>query len=156
MTAQATQGRDPRPRNRAMTDRLRTLSLLERLKQQEMAAEARELAALRAHVATLEGSRADLLAHLKNDARTITLESAPYVGSYIRAIRNEVAQIDNALAKVAPRIEALEQTVLDQFREVSTIRLALDQTRQRVRQMREAHEAREADALTLMRWKARP
>lgn len=139
-----------------MTDRLRTLSLLERLRQHEMAAEARELAALRAHVAVLERTRSDLLARLQTEVRTITLESAPYVGSYIRAIRNEVAQIDKALEKVAPRIEALEQTMLDQFREVSTIRLALDQTRRHVRQIRDTREAKEADALSLMRWTARP
>lgn len=139
-----------------MTDRLRTLSLLERLRRHEMAAEARELATLRAHVAVLERTRSDLLMRLKTEARTITIESAPYVGSYIRAIRNEVSQIDKALEKVAPRIEALEQTVLDQFRDISTIRLALDQTKQRLRQVREAHETKEADALTLMRWTVRP
>ncbi|MDP5348762.1 MAG: hypothetical protein NWQ32_10265 [Paracoccaceae bacterium] len=139
-----------------MTDRLRTLSLLERLRQHDMAAEARELATLRAHVAVLERTRSDLLMRLKTEALTVTLESAPYVGSYIRAIRNEVAQIEKALEKVAPRIAALEQTVLDQFREISTIRLALDQTKRRIRQMRDEREAREADALTLMRWSIRP
>ena len=139
-----------------MTDRLRTLSLLERLRKHDMAAEARELATLRAHVAVLERTRSDLLMRLKTEALTVTLESAPYVGSYIRAIRNEVAQIEKALEKVAPRIAALEQTVLDQFREISTIRLALDQTKRRIRQMRDEREAREADALTLMRWSIRP
>lgn len=139
-----------------MTDRLRTLSLLERLRQHDMAAEARELATLRAHVAVLERTRSDLLMRLKTEALTVTLESAPYVGSYIRAIRNEVAQIEKALEKVAPRIAALEQTVLDQFREISTIRLALDQTKRRIRQIRDEREAREADALTLMRWSIRP
>ena len=139
-----------------MTDRLRTLSLLERLRQHDMAAEARELATLRAHVAVLERTRSDLLMRLKTEALTVTLESAPYVGSYIRAIRNEVAQIEKALEKVAPRIAALEQTVLDQFRGISTIRLALDQTKRRIRQMRDEREAREADALTLMRWSIRP
>lgn len=139
-----------------MTDRLHTLSLLERLRRHEMAAEARELATLRAHVAVLERTRSDLLGRLKTEALTVTLESAPYIGSYIRAIRNEVAQIEKALEKVAPRIAALEQTVLDQFREISTIRLALDQTTRRIRQIRDDRESKEADALTLMRWTARP
>ena len=120
-----------------MTDRLHTLSLLERLRRHEMAAEARELATLRAHVAVLERTRSDLLGRLKTEALTVTLESAPYIGSYIRAIRNEVAQIEKALEKVAPRIAALEQTVLDQFREISTIRLALNQTTRRIRQIRD-------------------
>ncbi len=139
-----------------MTDRLHTLSLLERLRRHEMAAEARELATLRAHVAVLERTRSDLLGRLKTEALTVTLESAPYIGSYIRAIRNEVAQIEKALEKVAPRIAALEQTVLDQFREISTIRLALDQTTRRIRQIRDDRESKEADALTLLRWTARP
>lgn len=139
-----------------MTDRLHTLSLLERLRRHEMAAEARELATLRAHVAVLERTRSDLLGRLKTEALTVTLESAPYIGSYIRAIRNEVAQIEKALEKVAPRIAALEQTVLDQFREISTIRLALNQTTRRIRQIRDERESKEADALTLMRWTARP
>ena len=139
-----------------MTDRLHTLSLLERLRRHEMAAEARELATLRAHVAVLERTRSDLLGRLKTEALTVTLESAPYIGSYIRAIRNEVAQIEKALEKVAPRIAALEQTVLDQFREISTIRLALKQTTRRIRQIRDERESKEADALTLMRWTARP
>ena len=139
-----------------MTDRLHTLSLLERLRRHEMAAEARELATLRAHVAVLERTRSDLLGRLKTEALTVTLESAPYIGSYIRAIRNEVAQIEKEPQKVAPRIAALEQTVPDQFREISTIRLALNQTTRRIRQIRDERESKEADALTLMRWTARP
>lgn len=137
-----------------MTDRIRTLAVLERLRTHEMEGEARELAALRAHIARLQRARADLLDRLKNEARIITLEAAPYVGAYIRAVRNEVVQIDRALAKVSPRVDALEVAMVERFREKETITLALNRARKREHQARVRRETAETDALTLMRWGA--
>ncbi len=139
-----------------MTDRVRTLALLERLRRHEMMSEAGELAALRAQIAELERKRSDLLNRLRTEARIVSLEAAPYVGAYIRAIRHEVAQIDRALEKAAPRLEALEQEMAERFREIATIKLASERTQKELRQAHEAREALEADAQTLIRWVRRP
>ncbi len=139
-----------------MTSRLRTLTLLERLRRHEMALDARELGIMRAHVARLEETRSTLLAKMQTEARIVTLEAAPYVGAYIRSVRNEEAQIDRALAKAAPRVEELETAVLAQFPKVATIRLALAQTKAAARQDRAWREAVQTDAQTLIRWTRRP
>lgn len=139
-----------------MTDRLRTLTLLERLRRHEMAEEARELGIMRSHVAKLEETRATLLEKMQTEARIVTLESAPYVGAYIRAVRNEEAQLDRALATAAPRVAELEAAVLAQFRKVATLRLALAKTKAAARQDLAWREAVQSDAQTLIRWTRRP
>lgn len=136
-----------------MTDRIGTLVMLERLARHALEAEARELAALRAHVSQLQRNRADLLGKLKSEARVVILEAAPYVGSYIRAIRNEVAYIDRAIAKAQPRLDTLEAAMAEQFREIKTINLALDRARKQQQQARDHREAAETDMLTLIRLK---
>lgn len=138
-----------------MTGHIRTLAILERLRRHEMASDARELAAQRVHVAELLRARASLLERLKNEARIITLEAAPYVGAYIRAIRNEVARIDRALAKATPRLDALEAVMAERFREKETITLALNRAQDEQKHERSRREALESDALTLIRRGAR-
>ncbi len=135
-----------------MTDRVHTLVVLERLRRHEMAAEAGELAMLRAQVATLENTRAELLERLHTDARIISIEAAPYVGAFIRGIRNEEAQINRDLAKTAPRVQALETALTEQFRELSTIRLALDKARDVLRDAQEGRDNKVAEEQALLRW----
>lgn len=139
-----------------MTDRIRTLALLERLRRHEMAAEARELGDLRSYVARLENTRTVLLEKMRTEARIVTLETAPYVGAYIRSVRNEEAQINRALTTVAPRVEELERAMLERFREIATIRLASEQTKKAVRQARDLKETNQTDEQTLIRWVRRP
>lgn len=140
------------PRRGRMTDRVHTLTLLERLRRHEMAAEAGELATLRAQVATWENTRNTLLERLHTEARIISIESAPYVGAFIRGIRNEEAQIDRDLVKIAPRVQELEVALAEQFRELATIRLALDKTRQLLREAQERRETEDAEEQVLLRW----
>lgn len=140
------------PRRGRMTDRVHTLTLLERLRRHEMAAEAGELATLRAQVATWENTRNALLERLHTEARIISIESAPYVGAFIRGIRNEEAQIDRDLVKIAPRVQELEVALAEQFRELATIRLALDKTRQLLREAQERRETEDAEEQVLLRW----
>lgn len=135
-----------------MTDRVRTLTLLERLRRHEMAAEAGELATLRAQVATWETTRDALLERLHTEARIISIESAPYVGAFIRGIRKEEAQISRDLAKTAPRVQELETALAEQFRELATIRLALDKTRAVLREARAQRETKDAEEQALLRW----
>ncbi|MEE4347778.1 MAG: hypothetical protein V2I53_13350, partial [Paracoccaceae bacterium] len=86
----------------------------------------------------------------------VTLETAPYVGAYIRSVRNEEAQINRALTTVAPRVEELERAMLERFREIATIRLASEQTKKAVRQARDLKETNQTDEQTLIRWARRP
>lgn len=137
-----------------MTDRVHTLTLLERLRRHEMAAEAGELATLRAQAAGWEQTRANLLKRLQTEARIISIESAPYVGAFIRGIRNEEAQIDHNLAKIAPRVQELEIALAEQFRALATIRLALDEARNVLREAQAQRETKDTEEQALLRWAA--
>lgn len=135
-----------------MSGRFHTLSVLERLRRHEMEDDARRLAGLRAHVTELERNRDDLLSRLTTEARITTIETAPYVGSYIRAVRSEIAQTERAMIKASLGIEALESTVAQKFREMKSVTLALEGARYRHRQSQRRQEQIDADALTLIRW----
>ena len=138
-----------------MKQRLQTLTLLERMRRHAMLAEARELAGLRAEIARMETVKASLLAALTTEARTVSLEAAPYVGAYIRSVRDEVTRIDRAITGLDPRILALETAVMTQFREVATARLALSQTRARTQAEIARQATAEADTQTILRWARR-
>lgn len=138
-----------------MTSRIRTLAVLERLRRNDMEEEARELAALRAHILQLNQNRTDLLDRLQAEARIMTLEAAPYVGAYIRSVRREVAQIDLALSKAAPRAETLEAEMAECFRDVKTLSLALDRATEQEQFEINRRESAEADEQALLRWDAR-
>lgn len=135
-----------------MADRRRALAVLERLRRHEMEEEARALAALRAEVVRLKGEGADLRRRLRDEARIVTIEAAPYVGAYLRAIRAEAARVDAALARAAPRVAALEEALSARFRDLRTVSLALDRARAADRAERAGREAAEAASVALARW----
>lgn len=139
-----------------MTDWINTFALLERLCRHEMMAEARESVEMRSQVATLEATRANLLDKLRTEARIVRLEATPYVGAYIRSIRNEEAQINRTLAKSAPRIEEHETAMLERFRELATVRLAFDHSQTQARTARNWRESSQSDEQILLRWVRRP
>lgn len=139
-----------------MSGRFRTLSVLERLRRHEMENDARRLAGLRAHVAELERNRDDLLSRLTTEARFTTIDTAPYVGSYIRAVRSEIAQTERSMIKASLGIEALESAVAQMFREMKSVTLALEGARCRHRQSQRRQEQIDADDLSLIRWTTAP
>lgn len=117
-----------------------------------MEAEARALAALRDRLSRLERDRAGLLGRLQDEARIVTLESAPYVGAYIRSVRSEVARIDVALARAAPEVAALEEALGARFRDLRTVALALSRATEAARDRRDARDAADSEALSVARW----
>ena len=131
--------------------RIKTLTILERLRRHEMLADAHELATIRGHVAQLNDTRNRMLDELTREGHLISLEAAPYVGAYIRAVRNEVAQIDKALAQIMPRLEALEAVVADKFRNIKTISLARERAEKHQQHIKDKKETVENDILSLMR-----
>lgn len=116
-----------------------------------MMADAHELATIRGHFAQLNDTRNLMLEELKHEAHLVSLEVAPYVGAYIRAVRNEVAQIDKALAQIMPRLEALEATVAEKFRDIKTISLARERAERHQQHIKDKKEVAENDMLSLMR-----
>lgn len=138
-----------------MTGRIHTLTLLERLRRNEMVNEVRELAALRAQVDSLNRACTELLETLQTEARIVTIEAAPYVGAYIRAIRDEVARKERAAAQHAPRIAELEHSMLDRFREVATVRMAIEKTRSRARTADAVRVSGETNEQALLGWSRR-
>jgi flagellar protein FliJ len=139
-----------------MTDRLRTLDLLERLRRHDMLSEARALAELRAHINRLEEVRSTLHDKLRTEARIVTIESAPYVGSFIRALRREEAQIDLILAQTAQRLQELEEAVAAQFAALATVRHARDATHRSLQQDADRRATQTVEEQSLQRWYNRP
>ncbi|MGY6704299.1 flagellar FliJ family protein [Roseinatronobacter sp.] len=131
--------------------RIKTLTVLERLRRHEMLADAHELATIRSHVAQLNDTRNRMLEELKREAHLVSLEAAAYVGAYIRAVRNEIVQIDKALAQIMPRLDALEAIVADKFRNIKTISLARERAEKHQQHITDKKETAENDMLSLMR-----
>lgn len=132
--------------------RIAALALLERLKRHEIEERAREFRALRARMEQLEGERDRLLDSLRRDAHVATIEAAPYLGDYIRSVRNQAALLEAEIAQLSPRAEQLEAFVREKFggmKTFETVRLSKEWD---LRQEQRRREAAEAEELVLQRW----
>ncbi|MEI4473491.1 hypothetical protein [Frigidibacter sp. MR17.24] len=96
------------------------LGVMRRLADERLQQEAQGLGTLRARIARLEADRTRTLQRLADEAHVGGLDTAPYVGAFVRAMRAEEAR----LAAEAQRLERLaaeqQDRVLERFREVQT------------------------------------
>lgn len=130
----------------------RALRLIERLHRVEVEARAVELGALRERMADLERQSAETSEALARDGRITTIESAPYVGAYIRDARAQIGALDRARDALRPQAEALEEAMREGFREMKTVSTVAARARLRAAQERQAREAAETDEMVLLRW----
>ncbi|MGR3465452.1 hypothetical protein [Limimaricola sp.] len=130
----------------------RALGLIERLHRIEVEARAVELGALRDRMADLERQSSETAEALARDGRITSIESAPYVGAYIRDARAQIGALDRARQELEPQAEALEEAMREGFREMKTV--ATVAARARLRKLRDAQarEAAETDEMVLLRW----
>ncbi len=132
--------------------RQRALALLERLSKHEIEGAATELGQLRARIAELERRRDQMHDDLAREAHIVSIEAAPYVGSYIRAVRAEIGAAEAARAKLTPRETVLEERVREGFREMKTFAAVAAREAARQRAAQQARETAEMEEQLLLRW----
>ncbi|WP_432254451.1 hypothetical protein [Limimaricola sp. AA108-03] len=130
----------------------RALGLIERLHRVEIEARAVELGALRDRMAELERQSAETAQALARDGRITSIETAPYVGDYIRDARAQIGTLDRARAALEPQAEALEAAMREGFREMKTVATVAARAKLRAARDRAAREAAETDEMVLLRW----
>lgn len=136
-----------------MADRkLQALTLIQRIRRHEMEQEAAGLAELNLQISVLTRQKTALLEELHTQAHGRTLEAAPYVGNYVRAVRTEEARLTGEIAALEKQVAEREAVVMEHFRQMKAYGKVLDDTR--AGQSREANrkEAAQADELTTLRW----
>ena len=89
---------------------------------------------------------------LARDGRITGIESAPYVGAYIRDARAQIGALDRARQELEPQAEALEEAMRESFREMKTVSTVAARARLRTARDRAAREAAETDEMVLLRW----
>ena len=110
-----------------MADRkIQALTLIHRIRQYEMEEEAAGLAALNLQITELERQKAVLFDRLRSQAHGRTIEAAPYVGGFVRAVRSEEARLSAEIAALERQAAEQEAAVLERFREMKTYGKVLD------------------------------
>lgn len=135
--------------------RIAALELIERLRKHEMEGEVRELGLLNGRIDALEQERRALVARLDREAHIVSVEAAPYVGSFIRTIREEITTRDNEIAQLSRRAAKLEAAVREKYREVKTFSTVLDQTRSALARDRDRRDTAALDEQISLRWPRR-
>lgn len=134
------------------TRRDRALGLIERLHRVEIEARAVELNTLRDRMADLERRSAETAEALARDGHIVSIESAPYVGAYIRDARAQIGALDRARSDLEPQAAKLEDAMRESFREMKTVATVAARARLRAARNRVAREAAETDEMVLLRW----
>ncbi|SDF33904.1 hypothetical protein [Limimaricola pyoseonensis] len=132
--------------------RVRALALLERLGRLEVEARVTELQSLHARMDELQAKSRETGAALERDGHIVSIESAPYVGDYIRSARAEIGRLDQARAALEPEARALEDEMRDRFREMKTHAKLAQRLEARHAEARAAQEAAQAEESALQRW----
>ncbi|MGR3756602.1 MAG: hypothetical protein ACU0AT_05160 [Tranquillimonas sp.] len=135
--------------------RIAALAVLERLRRHEMESEARELALLRGEVARIEAQRTETLDDMNRNAHVTMIEAAPYLGDYIRAVRAEVAGLDERLGELDEKCATLEDEVRERYRSMRTVGTLLQTQRAKALADRQKAEAARLDEQAIGRWRRR-
>lgn len=127
--------------------RVRALSVLGRIKDQEIDAVTAELRRLQDRIGQLRQDRRGLEEGLEANAQTDTLEGSLFIARYARSVREQISGIDRRIAEITPRCDALEALMRDLFTEAKTYESL--QGRIRIGELR-SQQARETAALEEM------
>ncbi|KAF0674660.1 hypothetical protein [Profundibacterium mesophilum] len=133
--------------------RIAALALLERVRRHEMEDDSRALATLRGEIAELTDRGRALEGELHREAHAAGIESAAYLGDYIRAVRATLAGYEARISQITPEADRLETAVMERFREIKTfqsVRLAGLAANAAARDKLEADAQSE---MVLLRWK---
>jgi hypothetical protein len=112
--------------------RLSTFHLLARLEHQRLSRVARKHGELRYDIERLERQEADLGDRIENEAIATSAETAPYVGTFINAIRSEMAHCADQRRMLRHEAAVLDEELRQRFREHKVFEIALDRERQAI------------------------
>lgn len=134
------------------TKRLRSLRVMERVKEIETREQARAVGALRARFDKLEEERAALLARLSGESHIDGLEGAPYLGRFIASIRAELDRNSRETARLLPDLSRAEEKLRAALSEQKTFEILRLTTLRRQRKETTRRAAAAQDLQTLQRW----
>jgi predicted transglutaminase-like protease len=112
--------------------RLSTFHLLVRLEHQRLSRVARKHGELCYAIDRLERQEADLGDRIENEAIATSAETAPYVGTFINAIRAELAHCADQRRTLKQEADVLDEELRQRFREHKVFEIALDRERQAI------------------------
>ncbi|MEI4488415.1 hypothetical protein V8J36_19650 [Frigidibacter sp. MR17.14] len=93
------------------------LSVMRRLADEKLRDEAQGLGALRAKIGALRQGQERILSRLETEAHVGGIETAPYVGSFVRAMRAEHARMETEARGLERRAAEQQDRVMERFRE---------------------------------------
>ena len=137
-----------------MAGRIHTLELVGRLRQRALEAQAGELRTLWARLAEIDAARAALHDALRAGPGASSLEAAPYLPGYLRAMRSEEAKLLEERAALEERIRQAEAALRQRFREAKANDLLLGNARVGQRAAQDRAEAAELDEIALRAFQA--
>jgi predicted transglutaminase-like protease len=112
--------------------RLSTFHLLARLEHQRLSRVARKHGELCYAIDRLERQEADLGDRIENEAIATSAETAPYVGTFINAIRAELAHCADQRRTLKQEADVLDEELRQRFREHKVFEIALDRERKAI------------------------
>ncbi|EAR51769.1 hypothetical protein OG2516_06886 [Oceanicola granulosus HTCC2516] len=131
--------------------RIHALALLERVGRHEMAEEARQLTELRSRAAHHRAEADALDRKLVEETADIRLEAAPYLTRFIQSIRSAAAEHLEQARAADDEARALEDRVLEAFRSLKSVQVALEGERDAEARARLAAETARLDELSAIR-----
>lgn len=135
--------------------RVRMLTTVTRHADQRLRESAMGLAALRGRIAELQAERNTVIQRLHDEGRTGSLETAPYVGDFIRAMRAQQLRLDARIALLETEAEAATDALRLCYSDATAYGTVLDQVRTALARHRDRQEQGETTELGLARWRIR-
>lgn len=135
------------------TRRDRALSVMQRLADERLRDEAQGLGEMRARIAGLRAGQEDVLHRLATEAHVGGIETAAYVGGFVRAMRGEHARMEAEAVALERRAAEQQERVLKRFREAQVFdKLIEAQTEARTAEAAKT-EAAAMEEAALNRWR---
>lgn len=132
-----------------MAGRLHTLELMGRLRQRALEAQAAKVRQIWARIAEIDAARAGLHAALQGGGAPRSVEAAPYLPGYLRAMRAEEAKLLEERATLKTALAEAEATLLARFRESKANDRLLAGAQTALRSAAARAEAAELDEIAL-------
>lgn len=132
--------------------RRRALSVMERLRGNEIDQVSRDMATVRAKRDKLVRQKRELNDKLNRERYSDAIEAVPYIASFVDSVRTQIRQIDIQLQVIEPELAKFEEKLRELYREQKVFESV------RLKDLREEQaalakrEAAELEEITILRW----
>jgi flagellar export protein FliJ len=132
--------------------RRRALSVMERLRGNEIDQVSRDMATVRAKRDKLARQKRELNDKLNRERYSDAIEAVPYIASFVDSVRTQIRQIDIQLKVIEPELAKFEEKLRELYREQKVFESV------RLKDLREEQaalakrEAAELEEITILRW----